>query len=154
MLPSLKNLTYEERLKSLELPTLRFRRLRGDIIEVFKILTGIYDKRVCSDLFELNLSSTRGHPFKLKKKRSRLDVRKHFFTNRVIDIWNSLPESVVLAKTLYSFENRLDKFWANQPMKYDFEAEYVFKIGREPRTESTETEQNKMVQQCQRSEQP
>ncbi|KAK3088186.1 hypothetical protein FSP39_015873 [Pinctada imbricata] len=127
MLPSLKNLTYEERLKSLELPILRFRRLRGDIIEVFKILTGIYDKRVCSDLFGLNLSSTRGHPFKLKKKRSRLDVRKHFFTNRVIDIWNSLPESVVLAKTLYSFENRLDKFWANQPMKYDFEAEYVLR---------------------------
>ena len=94
----------------LELPTLCFCRLRGDIIEVFKIMTGIYDKRVCSDLFELNISSTRGHPLKLKKKRSRLDVRKHFFTNRVIDIWNNLPENVVLAKTLYSFENRLDNF--------------------------------------------
>ena len=134
MLPTLKNLSYEESLRTLKLPTLRFRRLRGDIIEVFKILSGIYDRRVCCDLFELNSSSIRGLPLKLKKKRSRLDVRKYFFTNRVIDIWNNLPEIVLLAQNLYTFENRLDKFWANQPMKYNFEAEYVFKTGNESRT--------------------
>ena len=42
----MKNLEYEERLRKLKLPTLKYRRMRGDMIETFKIITGIYDKRV------------------------------------------------------------------------------------------------------------
>ena len=45
-LPEMKSLSYEERLKKLQLPTLRFRRLRGDIIEDYKMLSGIYDPRI------------------------------------------------------------------------------------------------------------
>ena len=54
MLPTLKNLTNEERLRTLKLPTLRFRRLSGDMIETFKILKGIYDRKVTEDFFESN----------------------------------------------------------------------------------------------------
>ena len=46
MLPQMKDLNYEERLRKLKSPTLKYRRTRGDMIETFKILTGIYDKRV------------------------------------------------------------------------------------------------------------
>jgi hypothetical protein len=46
MLPQMKNIEYEERLRNLKLPTLKYRRMRGDMIETFKIITGIYDKRV------------------------------------------------------------------------------------------------------------
>ena len=62
---------------------------------------------------------------KLNKKRCRIDIRKYYFTNRVVDIWNDLSESVVSANTMFTFENRLDKYWANQPMKYDFNSDYI-----------------------------
>ena len=69
LVPGLSNLPYEERLKKLDLPTLKFRRMRGDMIEVYKITSGKYDTSVCKDLFELNTtSSTRGHSKKFIKK--------------------------------------------------------------------------------------
>ena len=49
-IPGLKDLPYPERLKTLKLPSLSFRRLRGDMIEVYKILSGKYDKEACSIL--------------------------------------------------------------------------------------------------------
>ena len=126
MLPTLKNLTYEQRLRTLKLPTLRFRRLRGDMIETFKILKGVYDRKVTEDLFELNQESkSRGHTLKIKKQRSRHET---FLHNRIVDLWNNLTEEIISAKNLKIFKNTLglDKYWANQPMKYDFEAEYEF----------------------------
>ena len=62
LVPSLKSLSYEERLRKLNLPTLVYRRARGDMIETFKILK-IYDRSV-TPLFELNISRTRGNSFK------------------------------------------------------------------------------------------
>ena len=120
MLPNLSTLSYPDRLRKLKLPSLRFRRLRGDMIETFKILSGIYDERVTGEMFELTPrdSTTRGHQYKLVKRRCRLDQRKNYFTNRVVDTWNNLPESVVSAKTVKTFENRLNKLWENHPMLY------------------------------------
>ena len=70
--PSLKNLDYMERLKVLNLPTLRY---RGDMIEVFKILRGVYDQEVSNNILELNANrTTRGHNWNLNKSRCRLDV--------------------------------------------------------------------------------
>ena len=104
--------SYQERLTKLKLPTLSHRRRRGDMIDVFKYLTGIYDTQ--NALFVLNESGkTRGHKMKLHKQYARLDVRKHFFSNRVVDLWNSLPEYVISANSVNSFKNRLDKYWSN-----------------------------------------
>ena len=65
------------------------------------------------------------------------------------DIWNNLTKEIVSAKNLNTFKNRLDKYWANQPMKCDFEAEYEFIT----RSESSKIqEQNILVQQCHCSE--
>ena len=67
-LPLLKDVSYEERLRKLQLPTLRFRTLRGDMIETYKILTGRYDKTVTEFMPMQNSSSislpTRGHSLK------------------------------------------------------------------------------------------
>ena len=72
LVPGLSNLPYEERLKKLDLPTLKFRRMRGDMIEVYKITSGKYDTSVCKDLFELNTtSSTRGHSKKKGQARQQ-----------------------------------------------------------------------------------
>jgi hypothetical protein len=53
MLPQMKNLNYEERLKLLKMPTLKFRRMRGDMIEAFKILTRLYDSRVTEGMLDI-----------------------------------------------------------------------------------------------------
>ena len=159
MLPGMKDMSYEERLKELKLPTLKFRRLRGDLIETFKILQNIYDKRVTGGMFELCENTiTRGHSLKIVKHRCRLDIRKYFYTNRVIDVWNSLPEEVVRSKTVNSFKNRIDKHFKNQPVVYDLNAQLTFVYKRKPDPDHSaivseeEEELNIEAQQSLRSE--
>jgi hypothetical protein len=99
--PTLKNMEYNERLKKLKMP-----------IEVFKIINGIYDPLTTVDMFELNTTSnTRGHSKNMKIKTSRLNVIKYTFVVRIVEIWNSLPESVIPAKTVKQFEIGLDEHW-------------------------------------------
>jgi len=117
----LHTLTYENRLKQLNLPTLRYRRCRDDMIEVFKILCSLYDVSVTAELFTLVKGSiTRGHHLKLNKENSRLDIRKNSFVMRIVNPWNSLSDDVVSAPSVMSFESRLDKAWKDQPMKYNY----------------------------------
>ena len=114
MIPGFRDLSYYERLSSLKFPTLSHMRRRGDMIDVFKYLTDLY--HTSHSLFSLNVSGrTRGHSMKLQKQYARLDVRKYFFSYRVVDLWNSLPENVISATSVNSFKNRLDKFWSNNP---------------------------------------
>jgi hypothetical protein len=82
------------------------------LIQVFKLVKG-HDNVDYRDFFQLvGNNRTRGHSYKLVKCRSNLNVRSKFFSQRVINSWNSLPEHVVLAESVNSFKNRLDKFWA------------------------------------------
>ena len=118
----MRNLDYKNRLIALKLPTLVYRRFRGDMIECYKLVHGHYD--TAHPLLNINHSTSclRGHPLKLIKNRAIHDYRKFFFTFRVIDTWNNLPQDVVLASSVNCFKNRLDKFWENHTFKYDFEA--------------------------------
>lgn len=127
LLPNLKHLPYSGRLKRLNLPTLVYRRHRGDMIETFKILHGIYENQCFPQLPRVSYSATRGHNFKLFKNRSAKSVRQHFFTLRIVDTWNSLPYEVVNAPTVNVFKNRLDRHWKNQPMLFDFRAKIILK---------------------------
>jgi len=105
-----KKLNYEKRLKYTGLTTLTDRRIRGDMIEVFKILKG-FSKVKYSNWFKLAVNGrTRGHKYKLIKSRSRLDIRKNFFSQRVINEWNNLPNEVVEAESINTFKNRYDKY--------------------------------------------
>ena len=79
MLPGCKGLEYEDRLKELGLPTLALRRERGDMIECYKILHGVYDSKVSGGILKLHEGSrTRGHSFRLYKDRFSLPARKQF----------------------------------------------------------------------------
>ena len=85
------------------------RRLRGDLIEVFKMFEG-FDNLDPLLFFELNTAPTRGHSLKLVKPGCRLDVRKYSFAHRVIDIWNILDDNTIACDSLNGFKNRIDKF--------------------------------------------
>ncbi len=119
------NLEYADRLKKLKLPTLLYRRMRGDMIETYKILTHKQDQ-VVSNLLPLHSalrphSTTRSNSLKLFKKSAKHAPRANSFSHRVVDLWNDLPQNVVTAPSTNSFENRLDKHWGNLVVKYDFE---------------------------------
>ena len=106
---NLKNLPYEERLDKLGLWTLEERRNRADLIEVIKIFKGISAVPFDS-MFERNLGRrTRGHSLKLKKHNCGIDVRSHFFSQRVVNRWNRPSSEVVQADSVNSFKNRLSK---------------------------------------------
>ena len=118
LLGPLKNKLYPERLRTLGLPSLEYRRLRGDMIEVYKYLNGFY--KVQRPNFQPSLSNNlRGNALKLQKNRFRLDIRGNYFSNRVVTKWNSLPDSVVVAPSVNSFKSRLDKHWRDLPILYN-----------------------------------
>jgi ribonuclease P/MRP protein subunit RPP40 len=121
LIPGMQQLTYKERLTKLDLPTLAFRRWRGDLIETYKIFH--YYTANPQNFFQLADSNTRGHSLKLAKKYSRTDIRKFTYSNRIVETWNSLPDHVVQATSVNMFKNRLDKFLKNHPAKYNHETE-------------------------------
>ncbi|KAJ8285457.1 hypothetical protein GJAV_G00026980 [Gymnothorax javanicus] len=108
LIPVIKYESYEKRLKILNLFSLRKRRLRGDLIEVFKYVKGINKVNYVGFLRPSVVSRTRGHKWKLTKGKFSADIRKYFFTQRVISMWNSLPDHIVEAETLGVFKSRLD----------------------------------------------
>ena len=119
---SLREISYPERLEVLGLTTLEKRRVRGDLIQTFKILNGIDDVMWCTpSSFETRHEAylTRGHSFKLTRELVKnCDQRHHFFTNRVVNNWNSLPIGVVTAPSVNSFKARLDREMQTYPDIY------------------------------------
>lgn len=113
MIEGYKNLCYEDRLNNTGLIKLEKRRARGDLIQVFKIIKGIdkVDYRDFFDITDIDRSNkTRGHNLKIIKVGCKYDIRKHFFSQRVVNAWNALTQYVVDAGTVNSFKNRLDKY--------------------------------------------
>jgi len=119
---SFRHLNY--RLTKLNMPTLKYRRHRGDMIEVLKILHGIYDRDITDGILYLAQNDrTRGHSLKLITQSSRLELRRNSFSVRVVRRWNALPESVVSSPTVKAFESRLDEVWNNQHVRFDYKEE-------------------------------
>ena len=83
--------------------TLHYRRVRGDMIETYKILSGKYDTNVVPNLKTTGIQATRGNDLRIFKARFKYDLRKFYFTNRVVDAWNSLPNWIVMANNTNYF---------------------------------------------------
>jgi hypothetical protein len=108
--------SYEEKLKELGLPTLEDRRHHADMLQTFKILRGI-DRVDHSTWFQLAAETGRAtrsadDPLNLRQKASRLEVRRHFFSNRVVEAWNLIPSTVKNARTVSAFKKAYKKLRA------------------------------------------
>jgi len=77
------------------------------MIEVYKIVSGKYDSAITPTLIISDTHRTRGNDLRLQKSRLKYDMRKFYFTNRVVDQWNSLPNWVVTASNTKIFKNEL-----------------------------------------------
>ena len=121
LLPELRELPYELRLRELHLPTLEYRRKRFDLIQTFKIIRQI-DNIDSSVFFKFSSTDLRGHEYKLEKPRAKKSSRLHSFSHRVVSAWNSLPSSIVTASSVEVFKNRLDQHWRD--LRYDTTAIY------------------------------
>ena len=106
--PGLQGLTYEERLEKLEITSLEERRVRGDVINMYKCIKGkqFVDKE---NFVELTQGKTRGHKLKVQKAKGLKDVKKYSFPNRAIDKWNKLPAEVIEASSIGNFKKRYDE---------------------------------------------
>ena len=121
MIRGLEHLSFEERRRKLELFSLEKRRLGGDLIAALQYLKRAYEKdgdrlfsrACCDDKVRIGFKIKEGLKyrigFKIKEARFRLDIRKKFFTLRVVKHCNRLPREVVNAPSLESFKARLDR---------------------------------------------
>jgi ribonucleases P/MRP protein subunit RPP40 len=107
---------YKHRLQILGLQSLEYRRLQFDLCMCYKILTKAVEVD-SSTMFTIDkgLRNTRGHSMKLKQSFCRLEVRQHFFSQKIVKIWNSLPEEIASAKSVKHFKlllsrHQLDRF--------------------------------------------
>ncbi|XP_050692945.1 uncharacterized protein LOC126983856 [Eriocheir sinensis] len=112
MVPELEGLTYEERLKEMDLPTLEQRRERGDLIQIYRLLSKMeeVDNEKLLLREEPSSRNTRGHSKKLRKGRCSRDIKKYSFPQRNIEVWNRLSEEIVSAKSVQSFKEKLDNY--------------------------------------------
>ena len=111
------NLDYPERLKRLNLPTLVYRRKRGDVIELYKHFHK-YDKAIISDSFQPRERRSRKHDFQLHTRKPK-DGTRGVQSN---EFYYRSPKHVVNANNINQFKNRLDKAWGNQPFNFDYTA--------------------------------
>ena len=108
---SLSSLPYEDRLFKIKLPSMEFRQLRGDMIQVFKIAHGFYDPVTTNTIFQFNKNSRlRGHSLKISKQRVNKTKFASFFSNRVVNNWNKLPNYIINSKTINEFKNSFDDY--------------------------------------------
>ena len=108
MIRGLDYLSYEERLRELGLFSLEKKRIRGDLIVAFLYLKGVYKQEGEWLFMMMDSDSTRRNGFKLQWGRFRLDIKRKFFTQRVVMQWNRSPKEVVDAPSLKAFRARLD----------------------------------------------
>ena len=110
----MKDLDYSQRLGALGLPSLEYRRVRGELIEMYKMTHDLYDTVTTKALLTLDKDSiTRTNNYKLTKPRVKSKQFQHFFTNRVINTWNKLSDRVVGAGSLNAFKNAVDDLFRN-----------------------------------------
>ena len=120
IIPVLKKKPYSERLKQLGLPTLEYRRLRTDLIQIYKIIHDLEYKPVGLSLELSDCGKIRGHKFKIKKLSCNTKYRQNVLALRTVNWWNQLPNKVVEAENINIFKeiDRLNVHFADLSFKF------------------------------------
>ena len=119
VVPELKNLTYEDRLRRLNLPSLQHRRRRGDMIFAYKIMTGKVNLEP-KKIFTMANRTMRSHQYKIQKTKITKFVSANAFSNRIVKDWNTLPSKIIMSQTTDNFKNNLDDLWKDEIFKTPF----------------------------------
>ena len=116
LVPEIKSLPYDQQLVESGLPSLAYRRHRGDMIETYKHFShsDSYDTTVLSDSFQLNPRLSRQHKHQLRRRHERTPLLGRLFYQRIAGSWNDLEEDTVIAPNIDEFKNRLDINLLNQ----------------------------------------
>ena len=102
-------MSYKDRLIYLNLPSIKYRQLRNDLIQTFKLMHGI-DNIDSNNIFSINeYDKTRNSTMKLYKLQSRSLIRSNYFSNRVNNTWNKLNESTKMSKDINTFKRNIDQ---------------------------------------------
>ena len=119
LVKSISHLPYEDRLRLLKLDSLKYRRRRNDMIQVFRIFKGL-DRIEATSMFTRSHNTiTRGHSYKIAKIRAKSCQRQNSFTMRIVNDWNNLKETTVTSPSLNAFKTALQIEWLDHPDKYD-----------------------------------
>ena len=115
MIHEIRNHSYHQRIQDLGLISLVQRRLRGQLIEVFKC-PNRFTSASARRLFDYDLNDrARNNGAKFIVKHFNTSVAQHFYPIKITTTWNALPNEVVPSRTVNSFKNSLDNYWAENP---------------------------------------
>ncbi|XP_066916973.1 uncharacterized protein [Clytia hemisphaerica] len=121
MVRRLSNLPYEQRLRKLDLPSLKFRRHFGDMVQIYKHLH-FCDKDTTVGKFIRRVCPSRIHDYELipnfADDRFR-GVQTKLFYYRCVTAWNQLPKETVNATSIKMFKEELTKAWMEHPLRYE-----------------------------------
>ena len=95
------------------------------MIETYKILNRKYDPDITPKLQLSRNAITRDNSLKLDVERTRYDLRKYSFSPRVVNLWNSLPDSIILSDNVNCFKNSLDKHWNNEEIVFNYKVNMI-----------------------------
>ena len=114
---------YEDRLKILKIESLEYRRLKTDLILTYKIINNLIDLNI-PNFFTFSqvhsIYSLRRHTLYLEKSDSTTPIRQNFFSKRIINTWNALPNSIITSETLTIFKHRITNFPLSSIYKFVF----------------------------------
>lgn len=118
LIPELRNLDYSQRLTALNLTDLRTRRLRGDLIQMYKLINNFesvdfvngikFNSKISGENKIYNLR--RHSQTIVREKTGKCPSRFNFLTNRIVNNWNQLTQETIEAKNLNSFKSKIDEW--------------------------------------------